>query len=49
MKVALMITFIFLVLLMLSFLTFSLLTAIRKAEFEEAFVSPAKEEPKQEE
>jgi hypothetical protein len=49
MKIALLITFIFLVLLMLSFLTFSLLTAIRKAEFEEALVSPAKKEPKQEE
>jgi hypothetical protein len=49
MKVALMIPFIFLVLLVLSFLIFSLLTAIRKAEFEEVLVSSAKEEPKQEE
>ena len=44
-----MITFTFLVLLLLSFLTFSLLTAIRKAEFEEALIPPKKEEPQQEE
>ncbi|MFY0545249.1 hypothetical protein [Brevibacillus sp. H7] len=49
MKVALMITFIFLVLLTLSFLTFSLLTAIRKAEFEEAVSSPVRDETNQEE
>lgn len=48
MNIAMMMTFTFLVLLMLSFFTFSLLTAIRKAEFEEAIPSPAKEEQKQE-
>lgn len=49
MKVAMMMTFTFLVLLLLSFFTFSLLTAIRKAEFEELIPTPAKEEPKQDE
>jgi len=49
MKIALMMTFIFLVLLALSFLTFSLLTALRRAEFEEAIASPLRDETKQEE
>lgn len=50
MYTAMMITFIFLVLLILSVLTFTILTAIRKAEFEEGLVvSPLKEEGSQEE
>ncbi|GEB35899.1 MULTISPECIES: hypothetical protein [Brevibacillus] len=49
MYTAMMITFIFLVLLLLSVLTFTILTAIRKGEFEEALVSPLKDEgPKEE-
>lgn len=45
-----MITFIFLVLLLLSVLTFTILTVIRKTEFEEGIVvSPLKEEGSQEE
>jgi uncharacterized membrane protein YqiK len=48
-KTAMMIIFIFLVLLLLSLLTFSLITAIRKTEFDEALVSPGKEEGPQEE
>ncbi|MEJ8546735.1 hypothetical protein [Brevibacillus borstelensis] len=49
MKTAMMIIFIFLVLLLLSLLTFSLIAAIRKTEFDEALVSPGKEEGPQEE
>jgi hypothetical protein len=49
MKIAMMITFIFLVLLILSFFTFSLVTALRKAEFEEAVIAPKNEEPQPEE
>ncbi|GAA4703628.1 hypothetical protein [Brevibacillus fulvus] len=49
MKLAMMITFTFLVLLLLSFLSFTLLTMIRKVEFEEMIVPPKKEDPKPEE
>ncbi len=49
MKIALMITFIFLMLLTLSFLTFSLLAVIRKTEFEEAVATPVRDETNQEE
>ncbi|HZG17593.1 MAG TPA: hypothetical protein VE710_21635 [Candidatus Bathyarchaeia archaeon] len=48
MKIAMLITVIFLVLLLLSFFTFTLLTAIRRAEFEEA-LAPVNKKPKQEE
>lgn len=48
MKMAIMITVIFLVLLLLSLITFSLLTAIRRAEFEEA-LAPVTKKPKKEE
>ncbi|WP_183187605.1 hypothetical protein [Brevibacillus panacihumi] len=47
--VAMMITFIFLVLLLLSVLTFTILSIIRKVEFEEALVTPVKEKSPQEE
>jgi Na+-transporting methylmalonyl-CoA/oxaloacetate decarboxylase gamma subunit len=46
---AMMITFIFLVLLLLSVLTFTILTAIRQVEFEEALATPGKDENPQEE
>lgn len=49
MNIAMMITFTFLVLLILSFFSFSLLTAIRRAEFEEAVIAPKKEEPQKDE
>ncbi|MED4586518.1 hypothetical protein [Brevibacillus choshinensis] len=49
MYMAMMITFIFLVLLLLSVLTFTILTAIRRVEFEEALVTPVKDEGPQEE
>lgn len=49
MYMAMMITFIFLVLLLLSVLTFAILSAIRKVEFEEALASPGKEEGSPEE
>ncbi|MGG1157528.1 hypothetical protein ABE237_00525 [Brevibacillus formosus] len=49
MHTAMMITFIFLVLLLLSVLTFTILTAIRKGEFEEALVSTIKDEGPQKE
>ncbi|WP_206529601.1 hypothetical protein [Brevibacillus sp. SYP-B805] len=50
-KMAILMTCIFLILLFLSFLTFSVLTAIRKAEFEETLLSPARtgEEAEQDE
>ncbi|WP_400164836.1 hypothetical protein ACAF76_006135 [Brevibacillus sp. TJ4] len=47
---AMLITFIFLVLLLLSVLTFTILTVIRKSEFEDGvLVTPLKEEGSQEE
>jgi len=49
MYMAMMITFIFLVLLLLSVLTFTILSAIRKVEFEEVLVPAGKEEGPQEE
>ncbi|MFD2369239.1 hypothetical protein ACFSO0_04500 [Brevibacillus sp. GCM10020057] len=49
MHTAMMITFIFLVLLLLSVLTFTILTAIRKVEFEEALATPVKDEGPHEE
>lgn len=49
MKTAMMITFMFLVLFLLALLTFTIITVIRKAEFEEALVSPGKEDGTQEE
>jgi Na+-transporting methylmalonyl-CoA/oxaloacetate decarboxylase gamma subunit len=48
-KTAMMITFMFLVLFLLALLTFTIITVIRKAEFEEALVSPGKEDGTQEE
>ncbi|GED72123.1 hypothetical protein BRE01_58250 [Brevibacillus reuszeri] len=49
MYMAMMITFIFLVLLLLSVLTFTILSAIRKGDFEDALVPAVKEEGPQEE
>jgi Na+-transporting methylmalonyl-CoA/oxaloacetate decarboxylase gamma subunit len=48
-KMAILMTFIFLILLLLSLLVYSLLTVIRKAEFEEALATPARDKTKQEE
>lgn len=45
MKTAMLMTFIFLVLLLLSFLIVSLLNTLRKAEFEEAATALWKKEP----